>query len=93
MVHLLLEKGQSSASKEHVPMSPQCTFPDPDAQGQAPEKMKKMTHVKDYSFVTEGQALGDCHLTFNLFLTFSKFDFCMLDGNSCLSLSNYSCQV
>ncbi|XP_039106486.1 tyrosine-protein phosphatase non-receptor type 13 isoform X7 [Hyaena hyaena] len=53
VVHLLLEKGQSSASKEHVPMSPQCTFPDPDAQGQAPEKMKKMTHVKDYSFVTE----------------------------------------
>ncbi|XP_077621277.1 tyrosine-protein phosphatase non-receptor type 13 isoform X8 [Crocuta crocuta] len=53
VVHLLLEKGQSSASKEHVPMSPQCTLPDPDAQGQAPEKMKKMTHVKDYSFVTE----------------------------------------
>ncbi|XP_035952674.1 tyrosine-protein phosphatase non-receptor type 13 isoform X8 [Halichoerus grypus] len=53
VVHLLLEKGQSPASKEHVPMTPQCTLPDPDAQGQAPEKMKKMTHVKDYSFVTE----------------------------------------
>uniref|UniRef100_A0A673TV13 Tyrosine-protein phosphatase non-receptor type 13 n=1 Tax=Suricata suricatta TaxID=37032 RepID=A0A673TV13_SURSU len=53
VVHLLLEKGQSPASKEHVPMPPQYTFPDPDAQGQAPEKMKKMTHVKDYSFVTE----------------------------------------
>uniref|UniRef100_A0ABI8A497 Tyrosine-protein phosphatase non-receptor type 13 n=1 Tax=Felis catus TaxID=9685 RepID=A0ABI8A497_FELCA len=53
VVHLLLEKGQSPASKEHVPITPQCTFPDPDAQGQAPEKMKKMTHVKDYSFVTE----------------------------------------
>ncbi|XP_027456330.2 tyrosine-protein phosphatase non-receptor type 13 isoform X16 [Zalophus californianus] len=51
VVHLLLEKGQSPASKEHVPMTPQCTLPDPDAQGQ--EKMKKMTHVKDYSFVTE----------------------------------------
>lgn len=58
MVHLLLEKGQSPASKEHVPIIPQCTLPDPDAQAQAPEKMmKKMTHVKDYSFVTEGQAL------------------------------------
>ncbi|XP_019661800.2 tyrosine-protein phosphatase non-receptor type 13 isoform X9 [Ailuropoda melanoleuca] len=52
VVHLLLEKGQSPASKEHVPVTPQCTLPDPDAQGQAPEKMKKMTHVKDYSFVT-----------------------------------------
>ncbi|XP_036877041.2 tyrosine-protein phosphatase non-receptor type 13 isoform X9 [Manis javanica] len=54
VVHLLLEKGQSPASKEHVPIIPQCTLPDPDAQPQAPEKMmKKMTHVKDYSFVTE----------------------------------------
>ncbi|XP_006055433.2 tyrosine-protein phosphatase non-receptor type 13 isoform X4 [Bubalus bubalis] len=51
VVHLLLEKGQSPASKEHVP---QCTVSDPDTQGQAPEKMMtKMTHVKDYSFVTE----------------------------------------
>nr|XP_019586834.1 PREDICTED: tyrosine-protein phosphatase non-receptor type 13 isoform X7 [Rhinolophus sinicus] len=54
LVHLLLEKGQSPASKEHVPVTPQCTLPDPDAQGQGPEKMmKKMTSVKDYSFVTE----------------------------------------
>ncbi|KAK2492523.1 hypothetical protein MC885_012471 [Smutsia gigantea] len=54
VVHLLLEKGQSPASKEHVRVIPQCTLPDPDAQAQAPEKMmKKMTHVKDYSFVTE----------------------------------------
>ncbi|XP_059231383.1 tyrosine-protein phosphatase non-receptor type 13 isoform X6 [Mustela nigripes] len=53
VVHLLLEKGQSPASKERVPLSPQCTLPDPDAQGQAPEKTKKMTHIKDYSFVTE----------------------------------------
>ncbi|XP_047573849.1 tyrosine-protein phosphatase non-receptor type 13 isoform X8 [Lutra lutra] len=53
VVHLLLEKGQSPASKERVPLSLQCTLPDPDAQGQAPEKTKKMTHVKDYSFVTE----------------------------------------
>ncbi|XP_058403440.1 tyrosine-protein phosphatase non-receptor type 13 isoform X9 [Diceros bicornis minor] len=54
VVHLLLEKGQSPASKEHVPITPQCTLLDPDAQGQAPEKMmKKMAHVKDYSFVTE----------------------------------------
>ncbi|XP_040093215.1 tyrosine-protein phosphatase non-receptor type 13 isoform X6 [Oryx dammah] len=51
VVHLLLEKGQSPASKEHVP---QCTLSDPDTQGQAAEKMmKKMTHVRDYSFVTE----------------------------------------
>ncbi|XP_014643353.1 PREDICTED: tyrosine-protein phosphatase non-receptor type 13 isoform X9 [Ceratotherium simum simum] len=54
VVHLLLEKGQPPASKEHVPITPQCTLLDPDAQGQAPEKMmKKMAHVKDYSFVTE----------------------------------------
>uniref|UniRef100_A0A8C6CIP1 Tyrosine-protein phosphatase non-receptor type 13 n=1 Tax=Monodon monoceros TaxID=40151 RepID=A0A8C6CIP1_MONMO len=54
VVHLLLEKGQSPAAKEHVPVTPQCTLSDPDAQSQAPEKMmKKMTHVKDYSFVTE----------------------------------------
>ncbi|KAM9237371.1 tyrosine-protein phosphatase non-receptor type 13 isoform 2-T2 [Dugong dugon] len=54
VVHLLLEKGQSLASKEHVPVTPQCTLPEPDAQGQAKEKMvKKTTHVKDYSFVTE----------------------------------------
>ncbi|XP_045853212.1 tyrosine-protein phosphatase non-receptor type 13 isoform X4 [Meles meles] len=53
VVHLLLEKGQSPASKECVPLFPQCILPDPDAQGQAPEKTKKMTHVKDYSFVTE----------------------------------------
>ncbi|XP_062054526.1 tyrosine-protein phosphatase non-receptor type 13 isoform X6 [Lepus europaeus] len=54
VVHLLLEKGQSSPSKEHVPVTPQCTLPDQDTQGQAPEKMvKKTTHVKDYSFVTE----------------------------------------
>ncbi|KAG3276284.1 protein tyrosine phosphatase, non-receptor type 13, transcript variant X8 [Ictidomys tridecemlineatus] len=54
VVHLLLEKGQSSASKEHVPVTPQCTLPYQDAQGQTPEKTaKKTTHVKDYSFVTE----------------------------------------
>ncbi|XP_076999029.1 tyrosine-protein phosphatase non-receptor type 13 isoform X2 [Tamandua tetradactyla] len=53
VVHLLLEKGQSPASKEHVPGT-QCTLADPDAQGQAPEKIvKNMTHVQDYSFVTE----------------------------------------
>ncbi|XP_010605012.1 tyrosine-protein phosphatase non-receptor type 13 isoform X13 [Fukomys damarensis] len=54
VVHLLLEKGQPPASKEHVPVTPQCTLPDQNAQGQAPEEMvKKATHVKDYSFVTE----------------------------------------
>nr|XP_008265859.1 tyrosine-protein phosphatase non-receptor type 13 isoform X8 [Oryctolagus cuniculus] len=54
VVHLLLEKGQSSPSKERVPVTPQCTLPYQDTQGQAPEKMvKKTTHVKDYSFVTE----------------------------------------
>ncbi|CAK7316323.1 Tyrosine-protein phosphatase non-receptor type 13 [Vulpes lagopus] len=54
VVHLLLEKGQSpGTSKEHVPMTSQCTLPDPDSQSQDPDKMKKMIHVKDYSFVTE----------------------------------------
>ncbi|KAF6132361.1 protein tyrosine phosphatase non-receptor type 13 [Phyllostomus discolor] len=54
LVHLLLEKGQSPASKEHVPVTPQCTLPESDGQGQVAEKMmKKMTSVKDYSFVTE----------------------------------------
>lgn len=75
VVHLLLEKGQSPSSKEHVPVAPQCACLDPDAQGQAPEKMKKMAHVKDYSFVTEGQPLGDCQLASNLLLAYSKFDF------------------
>ncbi|XP_045426938.1 tyrosine-protein phosphatase non-receptor type 13 isoform X20 [Pipistrellus kuhlii] len=52
LVHLLLEKGQSPASKEHAPVTPQCTLPDLD--GQVPEKMvKKITPIKDYSFVTE----------------------------------------
>ncbi|XP_012502689.1 PREDICTED: tyrosine-protein phosphatase non-receptor type 13 isoform X4 [Propithecus coquereli] len=54
VVHLLLEKGQSPASKEHIPVTPQCTLSDQNAQDQAPETMvKKTTHVKDYSFVTE----------------------------------------
>ncbi|XP_024430613.2 tyrosine-protein phosphatase non-receptor type 13 isoform X11 [Desmodus rotundus] len=54
LVHLLLEKGQFPASKEHVPITPQCTLPASDGQGQVPEKMmKKMTPVKDYCFVTE----------------------------------------
>ncbi|XP_006885384.1 PREDICTED: tyrosine-protein phosphatase non-receptor type 13 [Elephantulus edwardii] len=54
VVHLLLEKGQSPVSKEHVPVTPQCTLPDSDTQGQVQEKIvKKTTHVKDYSFVTE----------------------------------------
>uniref|UniRef100_A0A8C5YD19 Protein tyrosine phosphatase non-receptor type 13 n=1 Tax=Microcebus murinus TaxID=30608 RepID=A0A8C5YD19_MICMU len=54
VVHLLLEKGQCPASKEHIRLTPQCTLSDQNAQDQAPEKMvKKTTHVKDYSFVTE----------------------------------------
>ncbi|XP_024899593.1 tyrosine-protein phosphatase non-receptor type 13 isoform X5 [Pteropus alecto] len=55
LVHLLLEKGQSPASKEHVPVMPQCALLDLNAQGEeGPEKMmKKMTYVKDYNFVTE----------------------------------------
>ncbi|XP_054447744.1 tyrosine-protein phosphatase non-receptor type 13 [Pteronotus mesoamericanus] len=54
LVHLLLEKGQSPASKEHVPVTSQCTLLESDGQGQVPERMmKKMTPVKDYSFVTE----------------------------------------
>lgn len=55
VVHLLLEKGQSLSSKDHVPVSPQCMLSDQDTQGNTSEKMvKKMTPVKDYSFVTEG---------------------------------------
>uniref|UniRef100_A0A8C9ABA1 Tyrosine-protein phosphatase non-receptor type 13 n=1 Tax=Prolemur simus TaxID=1328070 RepID=A0A8C9ABA1_PROSS len=54
VVHLLLEKGQPPASKEHIPVTPQCTLSDQNAQDQAPEKMvKKTAHAKDYSFVTE----------------------------------------
>uniref|UniRef100_A0A2I3MNN0 Tyrosine-protein phosphatase non-receptor type 13 n=1 Tax=Papio anubis TaxID=9555 RepID=A0A2I3MNN0_PAPAN len=53
VVHLLLEKGQSPTSKEHIPVTPQCTLSDQNAQGQGPEKVKKTTQVKDYSFVTE----------------------------------------
>ncbi|XP_008056552.1 tyrosine-protein phosphatase non-receptor type 13 isoform X2 [Carlito syrichta] len=54
VVHLLLEKGQPPASKEHVPVTPQCTLSDQNAQSQGPETMvKKTTPVKDYSFVTE----------------------------------------
>ncbi|XP_015421658.1 PREDICTED: tyrosine-protein phosphatase non-receptor type 13 isoform X9 [Myotis davidii] len=54
LVHLLLEKGHSPASKEHAPVTPQCNLSDLDGQDQVPEKMvKKMTPIKDYSFVTE----------------------------------------
>ncbi|XP_077858099.1 tyrosine-protein phosphatase non-receptor type 13 isoform X9 [Macaca mulatta] len=53
VVHLLLEKGQSPTSKEHIPVTPQCTLSDQNAHGQGPEKVKKATQVKDYSFVTE----------------------------------------
>ncbi|CAO2639156.1 Tyrosine-protein phosphatase non-receptor type 13, partial [Lemmus lemmus] len=54
VVHLLLEKGQSSTSKEHDATNPQCVSPDQDAPGQCPEKtVQKTAHGKDYSFVTE----------------------------------------
>ncbi|KAM4854455.1 tyrosine-protein phosphatase non-receptor type 13 isoform 5-T5 [Thomomys bottae] len=54
VVHLLLEKGQSPVVKDHIPVTPQCTLPDQQAQGQASEKLvKKTTHLRDYSFVTE----------------------------------------
>ncbi|XP_048220228.1 tyrosine-protein phosphatase non-receptor type 13 isoform X5 [Perognathus longimembris pacificus] len=54
VVHLLLEKGQSPVSREHIPVTPQCTLPDLEAQGQTSERvMKKTTHIRDYSFVTE----------------------------------------
>ncbi|XP_042524299.1 tyrosine-protein phosphatase non-receptor type 13 isoform X4 [Dipodomys spectabilis] len=54
MVHLLLEKGQSPVSREHIPVTSQCTLTDQKTQGQASEKvMKKTTHIGDYSFVTE----------------------------------------
>ncbi|XP_054994829.1 tyrosine-protein phosphatase non-receptor type 13 isoform X3 [Sorex araneus] len=50
VVHLLLEKGQFLSSKDHVSASPQ---PEQDTQGHTLEAMKKMTPLKDYSFVTE----------------------------------------
>ncbi|KAM8800943.1 tyrosine-protein phosphatase non-receptor type 13 [Rhynchonycteris naso] len=53
LVHLLLEKGQSPTSKEPTSVTAPYTLPDSGGQGQGPEKMKKMTPVKDYSFVTE----------------------------------------
>ncbi|CAH6881685.1 Ptpn13 [Phodopus roborovskii] len=54
VVHLLIEKGRSLTPKEPDPASPQCTPPDQDAQGEAPEKtVKKTALVKDYSFLTE----------------------------------------
>ncbi|XP_057627391.1 tyrosine-protein phosphatase non-receptor type 13 isoform X3 [Chionomys nivalis] len=54
VVHLLLEKGQTSTSKEHDPTDPQCVSPDQDAPGQCPEKtVQKTAHGKDYSFMTE----------------------------------------
>ncbi|XP_041497963.1 tyrosine-protein phosphatase non-receptor type 13 isoform X1 [Microtus oregoni] len=54
VVHLLLEKGQTSISKEHDPTNPQCVSPDQDAPGQCPEKtVQKTAHGKDYSFMTE----------------------------------------
>ncbi|KAH0510608.1 Tyrosine-protein phosphatase non-receptor type 13 [Microtus ochrogaster] len=54
VVHLLLEKGQTSTSKEQDPTNPQCVSPDQDAPGQCPEKtVQKTAHGKDYSFMTE----------------------------------------
>nr|XP_048283193.1 tyrosine-protein phosphatase non-receptor type 13 isoform X4 [Myodes glareolus] len=56
VVHLLLQKGQTSTSKEHDPTDPQCVSPDQDAPGQRPEKtVQKTAHDsgKDYSFMTE----------------------------------------
>ncbi|XP_038202633.1 tyrosine-protein phosphatase non-receptor type 13 isoform X4 [Arvicola amphibius] len=54
VVHLLLEKGQISTSKEHDPTNPQCVSPDQDAPGQCPEKtVQKTAPGKDYSFMTE----------------------------------------
>ncbi|XP_063105460.1 tyrosine-protein phosphatase non-receptor type 13 isoform X10 [Cavia porcellus] len=54
MVHLLLEKGQPQASREHIPVTLQCTLPDQNPQGQASEKVvQKATPGKDYGFVTE----------------------------------------
>ncbi|XP_055450525.1 tyrosine-protein phosphatase non-receptor type 13 isoform X1 [Psammomys obesus] len=54
VVHLLLEKGQSAAPREHDPASPLSAPTDHEAQGPAPEKtVKRTAYVKDYSFVTE----------------------------------------
>jgi hypothetical protein len=73
VVHLLLEKGQSPASKD-VPVAPRCALPDQDAQGQAPEKAVKKPCARDYSFVTEGQILPDYHVSVKLFIVYSKYD-------------------
>ncbi|KAM5282589.1 tyrosine-protein phosphatase non-receptor type 13 isoform 12-T12 [Hipposideros larvatus] len=47
-----LEGATHKQAVETLRNTGQCTLPDPDAQGQGPET-KKMTSVKDYSFVTE----------------------------------------
>ncbi|XP_071609726.1 tyrosine-protein phosphatase non-receptor type 13 [Heliangelus exortis] len=53
VVHLLLEKGQLSVAKVHVPVTPQCTPPDQVGQYEPREKpATKTTNAKDYSFVT-----------------------------------------
>ncbi|XP_075277317.1 tyrosine-protein phosphatase non-receptor type 13 isoform X1 [Opisthocomus hoazin] len=53
VVHLLLEKGQLSVGKVHVPVTPQCTPPNQSGQCEPQEKpATKTTNARDYSFVT-----------------------------------------
>lgn len=76
MVHLLLEKGQPQASREHIPVTLQCTLPDQNPQGQASEKVvQKATPGKDYGFVTEGQAWETLVWHCELLLHYSKYNF------------------
>nr|XP_006115399.1 tyrosine-protein phosphatase non-receptor type 13 isoform X4 [Pelodiscus sinensis] len=54
VVHLSLEKGQLPVAKVHAPVTPQCTPPNQAGQSEPWNKPeKKLTHSKDYNFVTE----------------------------------------
>uniref|UniRef100_A0A670KCG9 Tyrosine-protein phosphatase non-receptor type 13 n=1 Tax=Podarcis muralis TaxID=64176 RepID=A0A670KCG9_PODMU len=53
-VRLVLEKGQPPAARVHAPVTPQCTPPNQPNHSGAPERpVKKMTHARDYNFVTD----------------------------------------
>ncbi|XP_077789934.1 tyrosine-protein phosphatase non-receptor type 13 isoform X6 [Podarcis muralis] len=53
-VRLVLEKGQPPAARVHAPVTPQCTPPNQPNHAGAPERpVKKMTHARDYNFVTD----------------------------------------
>ncbi|XP_033016546.1 tyrosine-protein phosphatase non-receptor type 13 isoform X6 [Lacerta agilis] len=53
-VCLVLEKGQPPAARVHAPVTPQYTPPNQPNHAGAPERpVKKMTHARDYNFVTD----------------------------------------